>query len=82
VRFFTLDDAKIGTPIERLEYAKFWKQQRDDLRKAIDGVGWQDAGEESIKRFRLMDEFAGKVADVLALFADVIQARTFGDFLK
>ena len=82
VRFFTLGDAKIGTPVEWLEYAKFWKQQREDLGKAIDGVGWQDAGEESIKRFRLMDEFAGKVADVLALFADVVQARTFEDFLK
>ena len=81
VRSFTLGDAKIGTPVEWLEYAKFWKQQREDLGKAIDGVGWQDAGEELIKRFRLMDEFAGKVADVLALFADVVQG-TFEDFLK
>jgi TIR domain-containing protein len=82
VRFFTIDDAKIGTPREWLAHTKFWRQERDDLKKEIDEVGWQDAGDEVIKRYRHMETFAGKVSDILALFADVVQPRTFGDFLK
>jgi internalin A len=81
VRFFTIDGARIGKPREWLEYTKYWKQERDELRQAIDSVGWTDAGEEAIKRYRHMETFAGKVADVLALFADVVQMRTFEEFL-
>jgi internalin A len=82
VRFFTLDGTKIGTPREWLAYTKFWKQERDELRKAINSVGWQDAGEEAIKRYRHMKDFTDKVSDVLALFADVVQARSFEDFVR
>jgi internalin A len=82
VRFFTIDGAKIAEPDEWLEYTDYWKQKRDKLRGAINRVGWEEAGEEAIKRFWLMDKFAGKISDVLALFADVVQPRSFEDFLK
>jgi hypothetical protein len=81
VRFFAIDSAKIGKPDEWLKYTEFWQQERDILKQAIDRVGWRDAGEEATKRFRNMDTFAGKVSDILALFADVVQPRTFEDFL-
>ena len=81
VRFFTVDGTKIGKPADWLGYAKFWKLERDELGRAIDGVGWDYAGEEAIKRYRHMESFAGKIADVLALFADTVQPRTFEDFM-
>ncbi len=82
VRFFTVDGAKIGKPRDWLEHAKFWKQERDDLGKAIDEVGWRIAGDEAIKQYKLVETFAGNISDVLALFADVVSPPTFEDFLK
>jgi internalin A len=82
VRFFTVDGAKIEKTRDWLEYTRFWKQERDELRQAIDEVGWADAGEEAIKRFKLMETFTGKISDVLAHFADTVQPRTFDDFLE
>jgi TIR domain len=81
VRFFTLDGTKIGEPKEWLEYTRFWRQQRDELKKSIDDVGWENAGEEAIRRYRHMDTFTGNISDVLALFADTVQPRKFEDFL-
>lgn len=82
VRFFTIDKARIWSPSDWLEYTQYWKKERDDLRKAIDTVGWENAGDETIKRYRLMETFTGQISDVLALFADVVQARTFDDFVS
>jgi TIR domain len=81
VRFFTVDGAKIGKPDEWLNYTKFWQHERDRLREKIEIVGWRDAGEEVIRAFRNMETFAGKISDVLALFADVVQPRTLDEFL-
>jgi glycosidase len=81
VRFFTVDGAKIGKPDEWLNYTKFWQHERDRLREKIESVGWRDAGEEAIRAFRNMETFAGKISDVLALFADVVQPRAFDEFL-
>ena len=41
------------------------------LGQAIDELGWRNAGQEAIKRYKLMETFAGNISDVLALFADV-----------
>lgn len=82
VRFFTVDGAKIGEPDDWLKYTEYWKQKREQLREAIDRVGWENAGEEVIKRYRLMEMFTGNISDVLALFADVVQPRTFEAFLE
>jgi hypothetical protein len=36
VRIFTLDDAKIWKPVDRIRYGKYWKDQHEKLRKAVD----------------------------------------------
>ena len=82
VRFFTVDGTSIAKPGDWLEYAKFWRKECDELRRLIAEVGVKDAGEEAIKRFRLLDLFSGHVADILAIFADVVQPRTFEDFVE
>jgi hypothetical protein len=82
VRFFTIDGARIREPEDRLKHTAFWLRQRDELQRAIDRVGWGDVGDETTKRYRLIQKFAGNISDVLALFADVVQPWTFEDFLK
>ena len=82
VRIFTLDGTQIGRPQDWLEYTKFWIEERDGLKKAIDEVGWENAGDEAIKRYRLIETFAGNVSDVLAVFADAVQPRKFEDFMR
>jgi hypothetical protein len=41
-----------------------------------------NAGEQIRKQAILMDKIANRVSDVLALFADTVQARTVEEFLK
>lgn len=79
---FTLDGPKIGTPHAWLKYTGYLVKERDKLKNRIDKVGWQNAGQEVLKRYQYMDEFATKISDVLALFADVVQPRTFDEFMK
>lgn len=81
-RFFTLDDARIVEPRNWLEYAKFWKRARDKLRQDISELGWEFAGIEAIKRYKLIEKFTGEISDVLALFASTVKVRTFADFLE
>jgi internalin A len=71
-----LPDAKIGRAVDRLKYAAFWKQERDELEQAtrgLDDVAY--AGVEIIKEYRLVDEFARNVADMLAYLNDKLMPR-------
>jgi hypothetical protein len=63
-----------------LEHTKFWINQRDELGRAIDEIGWRIAGEETLKHYWLMQKFVGELSNVLSLFADVVNPRTLGDF--
>jgi internalin A len=81
VRFITIDGTSIQKPREWLAYAGFWKRELDLLRQEITDLGWEYADQEAQKRYDLMKTFASKVSDVLALFADTVQPRTFEDFL-
>ena len=82
VRLFTLDSARIKTEIEWLDYTGYWVDERDKLERSVDRVGWKNAGAEVIGRYTRMQTFAGKIADVLAYFADVVRPRTFDEFIK
>ena len=71
-----LPDAKIGRAVDRLKYAAFWKQQRDELDQAIRGLDdVAYAGVEIIKEYRLVDEFARNVADMLTYLSDKLMPR-------
>ena len=80
VKFFFVDGARISKPNDWIEHINFWNNERDDLGRAIDDVGWRAAGEEKLKRYWLMQKFVGELSNVLSLFADVVNARTLGDF--
>ena len=82
IRVFNIDGTKVATPDEWLDYTAYWVSERDRLKLKIDKVGWPNAGQEVLRRYRYMEDFATKISDVLALFTDVVQARTFDEFLE
>ena len=79
VRIYTLGDAKIWKPVDRVKYAKHWKEQHDGLKQAVDEAGLDTLGEEDFRTYKLMQHFAHKVGDILALFANIVQPRSFDD---
>ena len=79
VRIYTLGDAKIWKPVDRVRYGKYWKDQHDELRAAVDEAGLDVLGEEDLRSYKLMQDFASKVGDILALFANIVRPRSFDD---
>ncbi len=81
VRLFTLDDAKFGQIADRIKYAKYWQSEHDKLAEIV-----RDSpnllSEADFRSFRLMDEFATNIGDILALFSDTVRPRSFEEFLK
>ncbi len=82
VRLYRLPDAAIFTPKNRLAYAKYWRAQHDELAAELKATDASLLGESDFRAFRLMQDFAHHVGDILALFADTLLPRTFDDFLK
>jgi internalin A len=82
VRVYTLRGVKISTPIDRVRCAKYWRQQHDALKRAVDEAGFDVLGEEDLRSYKLMQDFSNKVGDILALFANIVQARSFDDLKK
>jgi endonuclease G len=79
VRVYALQDAKISTPIDRLRYAGYWKKEHDELKRAIDEVGLDVIGQADMRLYKLMQGYYNQVSDMLALFASILQPRTFDD---
>jgi internalin A len=79
VRIYTLGDAKIWKPVDRVRYGKYWKDQHDELREVVDEAGLDVLGEEDLRSYKLMQDFASKIGDILALFANIVQPRSFDD---
>jgi internalin A len=79
---YRLPDAEIFTPKDRLAYAKYWRAQHNELATALKGTDLSLLVESDFQAFRLMQDFAHHVGDILALFADTLLPRTFDDFLK
>jgi internalin A len=79
VRIYSTSCAEIFSVTGRLNYAIHWKNEHDAIKAAISKHGANVLGEEDFKAFKRMDEFAGRVGDILAAVADVIHARKFED---
>ena len=72
VSAFSLPDAKIYSPNDRLDHAAFWKGELKDLSGKIKKVGSLYAGADAIQQQRLMNTFALQTADILAAIADTL----------
>jgi internalin A len=72
-----LPDAAIFSPLDRAKCAVHWKRQHDELAEFIREHGADILGEEDFRKFKLMQDFAHRVGDILATLADTVQPRDF-----
>jgi internalin A len=77
IRVFTLSDAKIWTPADRVLCAVHWQNESRQVESLVTEHGLQTMGEKDHKRLRLMKQFETQIGDILATVADVLQPRTF-----
>ena len=71
-----LSDAALNSAATRFTRAIHWKNERAALEPLIrDNL--EAAGNEIIRKFRLLDEFARNTSDMLELLADKLQPRDF-----
>jgi len=82
IRVFRLPDAKMLSPLERARCAKYWKEQFTELDALVREEGADLLGEADFKRYKLMQDFAHCVGDVLALIADTLQPTDFDQLVK
>jgi internalin A len=81
IRVYRLTDAKMSSPLERVLCAKYWNEQFKELDAVVREHGPDLLGQADFKRYRLMQDFAHHVGDMLALIADTLQPSDF-DQLK
>jgi internalin A len=82
IRIIVLPDAKISRAVDRVRYANYWHDQLKELEKEMKPYERILLGERDFNEYRMMQEFSGKVGDILATVADVVRAQTDEEFEK
>jgi internalin A len=82
VRVYTLEDAKIWTPLDRAKYAAYWREQCEKIALLTKEHGVDLLGTKDYEQYRLMREFSFHIGDILATVADVLQPRSFDELVK
>ena len=82
IRVFRLPDAKMMSPLERRDCAEYWKEQFTELDALVREEAPSLLGEADFKRYKLMQDFAHRVGDMLALIADTLQPTDFDQLVK
>jgi internalin A len=82
IRVFRLPDAKVSSPLERARCAKYWKEQFTELDTLVREHGADLLGEADFKRYKLMQDFAHRVGDMLALIADTLLPKDFKQLME
>jgi internalin A len=81
IRVFRLPDAAMMTPVERARCAKFWKDQFIELDQFVRAEGADLLGQADFGRYKLMQDFAHRIGDILSLIADTLLPRDFDQLL-
>jgi internalin A len=82
IRAFTLPSANISSPVERVKHAIYWKERYEEIDTLVKTHGLSVLGETDLKQFKLMQDFAHRVSDILATIADILQPRDFDHLEK
>jgi internalin A len=82
VRVFVLLGTKIFTLEDRAQYAIHWQQQYENIRKLVAENGPNVVGSRGFAQFKLMQDFARFVPEILELVTDRLQPRDFEEFAK
>jgi hypothetical protein len=82
VRAYTLPGVQISTLLDRLQYAVYWTKRRDTVDSLVKQHGIRILGEDGMKEYFLMEDFVGRVSDILAMVADRLQPGNFEELEK
>jgi internalin A len=82
VKAYNRPCAKMSTPLDRVQHAIYWKEQYEALDAAVKPHGLGILGEADLRQYKLMQDFAHRVSDILATVADVLQPRNFEELEK
>ena len=77
IRVYCMKDAAIWTIRDRLKCAIFWDSQFNELKPLVKEHGIDLLGEADIKRYKLMQDFAHRVGDILGVIVDTLQPKDF-----
>jgi internalin A len=77
IRVYTQDDANIWDEIDRLKYAKYWKDKYNEIDSLIKQSDLAILGADGMKHAYLILRIYSQVADILRSLAYTLQPRTF-----
>ncbi len=80
IKVYRLKDAKMMTTTQRLSCAEYWNKEFTRLDARVRRIGTHRLGEVDFKRYKLMNDFASHVGDMLALIADSLIPGSFEEF--
>jgi internalin A len=72
-----LDDARFGTPEERVEYAKHWEAKYLKLKSDLDHLSVED-----FRLYKSMQKWHLDIGEVLAYVSDVLTPHGFHEIVK
>ena len=82
IRALPMPGTNIFSIPNRLEYAGYWKAERENIKQAIDNHGPEVLGATDFKNWKYISEFAQHVNEMLAQIADVLLASSFDEFME
>ena len=65
----------------RLEYVKYWKDQRKRLESLVKMFGTEGLGEADLAAYRRVKDFQNSVSDILAFVADTLRPTSLPEFV-
>lgn len=82
VRCFALPDAEFSSPLKRMQRAVHWKEEFEGLDALVKAHGASLLGEEDFRRYKLMQDFAHRVGDILCVVADILRPRNIDELME
>jgi len=73
----TLDDARIGSWRDRIEIARHWQEEFEEMKKSLHCLGVQD-----FRLYKSMQDWHNQVSDILAYVNDVLNPHGFEEIVK
>lgn len=81
IRVIPIVGTKIQTISGRLEYAAYWKKQRDDIRGIIEQHGVDVLGASDLNNWKRIQDFAHNVNEMLSQINDILLEGDFNKFI-
>ena len=81
IRAYSLEKLGLDRAVNRIERAAFWKEEYDKIDSLVKKHGASVLGEEDLRQFHLMQSFASRVGDILALITDILQPTTLDELV-